>query len=408
MDFSLITYYVMLPLLEYFRQLMGSYGWSIIMVTVVIKAVLLPLSIKQMQMSQQMQAQMAKIKPDLEKIQDRYKQRKKKYETNPEKLEEVQKEFQEQITNLYKTQGGINPLGGCLPTVLQLPILIALYWTFSGPPFQPSVLNIPVEATAKVQTKEQASLKKLKSNTANFIDHNGKIIRLKISSDIPEKLLVGEEYKLKIDKTLGEGDLPKETAVWNLLAKGANPAQVKAPSLEKEQNKWSDGVIEFSQNSESPFTATIKALKETEKFHIQFHVDETRAHQKFFFIQDLGRVGLWDAITKQLHWDVLVLVVLMGASFWVSNKLMIDSNPQPPSLDPAQEEMQKQMQTLMPVMFLGMMAFLPIPSGVFIYFIVSNVIQLAQTLIMKKFFPVTTAAKSSVEAITQGEEKVKV
>lgn len=406
MDFSLITYYVMLPLLEYFRQLMGSYGWSIIMVTVVIKAVLLPLSIKQMHMSQKMQAQMAKIKPDLEKIQDRYKQRKKKYETNPEKLEEVQKEFQEQITDLYKKQGGINPLGGCLPTLLQLPVLIALYWTFSGPPFQPSVLSIPVEATSKVQTKEHSSIKNLKSNAVNFIDHNGKISRLQLTTNVPEKLLVGNEYKLKIDKVLGEGDLPEKTAVWNLLAKGNNPSQAKLPSVEAKENKWSDGVIELTKSPENPFEATIKALKETEKFHIQFHVEDNRAHQKFFFIQDLGRIGLWDSFSKQIHWDVAVLVVLMGLSFWYSNKLMVDSNPQPPSLDPTQEEMQKQMQTLMPVMFLGMMAFLPIPSGVFIYFIVSNVIQLVQTLIMKKFFPVSV--NPSAGALVAGEEKVKV
>ncbi|MDJ0626296.1 MAG: membrane protein insertase YidC [Candidatus Caenarcaniphilales bacterium] len=385
MDFGLLTYYVMLPLLEYFRNMLGSYGWSIILVTLVIKAALLPLSMKQMQMSQKMQAQMSKIKPDLEKIQESFNLRKKKYESNPEKLQEVQKEFQEQMMDLYRKQGGFNPLGGCLPTLLQLPILIALYWTFSGPPFQPSTLNIPLEATAKAPTKELSKLKILKSNTANFIGPEGEVSRIKLESNIPEKLLVGETYDLEVKQVQGEGSLPGQYAHWLLLPKGQNPSTVDPHK--KVDNSWSDGIVELTQSSEDPLKARIKALKETERFNLQFYLTEDRGHQRFFFIDDLGKIGLWNQSSKSVNIDVLILVILMGISFWLSSKLMMSSNPQPPSLDPSQQEIQKQMQTLMPLMFFGMMAFLPIPAGVFIYFIVSNVIQLAQTLIMQKFPP---------------------
>ena len=78
MDFSFLTYYLMLPLLEFFRELLGNYGWSIILVTIVIKLALLPLSLKQVHSSQKMQSQMAKLKPELAKIQEKYNLRKKK------------------------------------------------------------------------------------------------------------------------------------------------------------------------------------------------------------------------------------------------------------------------------------------------------------------------------------------
>lgn len=385
MDFSLLTYYVMLPLLEYFRQAFGSYGWSIILVTLVIKAVLLPLSVKQMQMSQKMQAQMAQMKPELEKIQEKFNLRKKKYESNPEKLQEVQAEFQQQMTNLYKEHGAMNPLSGCLPTLLQFPILIALYWTFSGPPFQPSIISASVQATNQVQTKSKSAIKYVNSAASNFVDQDGKLIRVQLSSDIPEKLVVGETYNLEVKKVLGEGKLPFVKDHWQLLPKGQNPHTIKNdPDL----SSWANGVVELNVDPENPAKATIKALKATDRFTLQYHLNEDRGHQPFLFIKDLGRQGLWNAITKEIHWDICILVLFMGISFWLSNKLMTANNPQPPSLDKAQEEMQKQMQSMMPLMFFGMMAFLPIPAGVFIYFIVSNLIQLAQTVFMQKFMPV--------------------
>jgi YidC/Oxa1 family membrane protein insertase len=85
-----------------------NYGLSIIILTVVIRLVLLPLGIKQIKSMQHMQA----IQPKLKELQ-------KKYKNNKQKLQEEQ-------MKLYK-EAGVNPLGGCLPLLLQFPILIAMY-----------------------------------------------------------------------------------------------------------------------------------------------------------------------------------------------------------------------------------------------------------------------------------------
>jgi len=85
-----------------------SFGFAIILFTLVIKLVTLPLTLQQLRASRAMQA----LQPQIQEIQ-------KKYKGDREKLSQAQME-------LYK-QAGVSPLGGCLPTLVQLPVWFALY-----------------------------------------------------------------------------------------------------------------------------------------------------------------------------------------------------------------------------------------------------------------------------------------
>ncbi|MGE5226510.1 MAG: membrane protein insertase YidC, partial [Planctomycetaceae bacterium] len=85
-----------------------NYGLSIIILTILIRFLVFPLGIKQIKSMQHMQA----IQPKVKELQ-------KKYKNNKQKLQEEQ-------MKLYK-EAGVNPLGGCLPLLLQFPILIAMY-----------------------------------------------------------------------------------------------------------------------------------------------------------------------------------------------------------------------------------------------------------------------------------------
>jgi YidC/Oxa1 family membrane protein insertase len=85
-----------------------SWGWSIILLTLLIKIVLFPTSIKQVQSMEKMK----RIQPKLKEIQDKYKDK-------PE-------EFQRRTMELYKKEK-VNPLGGCLPMLIQLPLLWAIF-----------------------------------------------------------------------------------------------------------------------------------------------------------------------------------------------------------------------------------------------------------------------------------------
>lgn len=86
-----------------------SYGWAIVMLTVVVRIVLLPLVVKQYSSMRAMQS----IAPELKEIQARHKGDRSK--------------LNEEMMRLYQERG-VNPFASCLPLVAQLPIFFALYW----------------------------------------------------------------------------------------------------------------------------------------------------------------------------------------------------------------------------------------------------------------------------------------
>ena len=99
---------MMLSLLRWFYSLTGVWGVAIIMLTIVIKGLLLPLTIKQYSSMRKMK----ELQPEMEKIREKYGDDKVKQQ------QEMQALFQ---------RTGVNPLAGCMPMVLQFPVWIALY-----------------------------------------------------------------------------------------------------------------------------------------------------------------------------------------------------------------------------------------------------------------------------------------
>ena len=91
----------------------GNYGIAIIIVTVLMRIIIFPLTLKK----EKSMKKMRELQPELEKI-------KEKYKDNPQ-------EYQQKTAELYR-ESGVNPLGGCLPLLIQMPVFVALYWAFSG------------------------------------------------------------------------------------------------------------------------------------------------------------------------------------------------------------------------------------------------------------------------------------
>ncbi len=102
----------------------GSYAWAlaIIMLTVVVRIILLPLTIKQVNSMRGMQ----KIQPEIKKLQNKYKVDKGLMKTDPEKYRAQRQRQQEAMMGLYK-EHNVNPMGGCLPLLAQAPIFLALF-----------------------------------------------------------------------------------------------------------------------------------------------------------------------------------------------------------------------------------------------------------------------------------------
>lgn len=364
MDFSLITYHFILPMLEFFKEHLGNYGWAIITVTIIVKAVLYPLTKQQTQSMQKMQA----LQPKIKILQDRFNQQKERYKDRPEKLKEVQADFQKDMMEFYQTNK-VNPLGGCFPMLFQLPILIALFIAFNGSPFKGVAVTVPIY----ILDKEQVANEQItgSSKPTIFVGKSGEKGRLVLNPG-PVRVTVDKEIKYKILKLEGNINGVSNNARWELSDR---PYYVKGY-----EPKNLDSLADLTINPDN--TATVKA-KKPGQIYLSAVLPGSSEKENFLFISELGKTGAFDQATGKLNLDVIILVFLFGLTIWLSGK--VTSYSSPPQADPKQAEMQKTMQRIMPLMVSIMTLFFPVPAGVLLYFVVSGLIQALQTwLIMRK------------------------
>ena len=113
----LLTANIFQPLIDIFEAVLkaihgaigGSWGWSIVLLTVLIRALLIPLTLKQFHSMQKLQ----RLQPEMKAIQNKYKDDKQRQ--------------QQEMMKFYK-ENQVNPLGSCLPLVAQLPVFISLFY----------------------------------------------------------------------------------------------------------------------------------------------------------------------------------------------------------------------------------------------------------------------------------------
>lgn len=96
-------------LLDFIHGLVGNWGWSIIIVTILLKAAFYPLA----SASYRSMAKMRLLAPRMEELKKRY--------------GDDRVKFQQAVMEMYKTEK-VNPLGGCLPMLVQIPVFIGFYW----------------------------------------------------------------------------------------------------------------------------------------------------------------------------------------------------------------------------------------------------------------------------------------
>ncbi|WP_095274652.1 membrane protein insertase YidC [Helicobacter sp. 11S03491-1] len=109
-EYGIITFFArpVFLLLQFLHHYIGNWGWAIILLTLIVRIILYPLSYKGMVSMQKLKD----IAPKMKEIQEKYK-------GDPQKI-------QAQMMQLYKKHGA-NPLGGCLPLILQIPVFFAIY-----------------------------------------------------------------------------------------------------------------------------------------------------------------------------------------------------------------------------------------------------------------------------------------
>ena len=110
---GLISRYIIIPTFNFLGKFIGSYGIIILILTLLVKLIISPLTLKSYKSS----AKMNVIKPEIDKLNEKY-----------PKPEDAMKK-QQAMMALYQ-RAGISPMGGCLPMLLQLPVLYAMFRFF--------------------------------------------------------------------------------------------------------------------------------------------------------------------------------------------------------------------------------------------------------------------------------------
>lgn len=470
-----ISYLFMLPVIEFLHKTLGSYGWAILGLTMLVRILVWPLvsaSTKSMQA-------MSKMQPKLKALQEKYKDQ-------PEELQRRMAEFY--------MKNKINPFGGCLPMLVQLPILFALFGTFTGPPFQDKAIPVKVKLVAQDKAdKTTVTLSPTSAADSAYVSKDGKLCKFVVhpgdstlvfgkqegvatkdgfntidfsisasQGEMPSTFKPGWKIATDPDKVMmpatGQFSFPAAGEVTiaavipasftgaeeklipvkvKVLPKAAEGAKLpftdsSAEDAIKEKKASSETNVEASIGGKQvklevePGDITIDAGK-TASFKLQALdaqgkpdsavanlavdwkvVDDPNGssiddngkavfkhpgevivnavvpgeakNEPFLFIKSIGKTAKGMDLLKPENFDVLSLILLFGVTMYLSQKLMVTT----PSSDPEQAAVQKQTQQIMPFTVTGMFFFMPLPAGVYLYMVFSNLVQTLQTWLLMR------------------------
>jgi YidC/Oxa1 family membrane protein insertase len=343
MDFGVgfLSNNVMLPILDLFFGIVPSYGLAIVALTLVIRFALYPLSAGSIRSMRRMRVAQPLMQKRVKEVQDRYKD-------NPAKQ-------QEEMSKIYKEYG--NPLSGCLPVVLQMPVLFALFATLRGSPFSNVNYSVNLEIFPSEQI-ERIQPQSFATSPQNIYVSGG--VHAPVAALLPSgnKLVVGDKTKIEFQTVEG---------------KPLQQFMAEYPDTEI-QPTWQ--VIKGQERVNISENGTIEALQPGE-VTIQGTIPGLAAKQGFLFIKALGRVGA-TAEDGTIHWDIVGMVLFFGISLYV-NQILSGQGQQ--STDNSQ---QATVNKLTPVIFSGMFLFFPLPAGVLMYMVIANMFQTAQTFFLSR------------------------
>jgi YidC/Oxa1 family membrane protein insertase len=293
----------------------ASLGITIILFTIIIKALLFPLSLKQQKSMMKTQA----IQPKIKALQDKYKDNK-----DPE----VQQKMSAEMSALYR-ENKVNPFSGCLPLLIQMPILFALYYVIQQP-----------EA---------------------YITQIGHIVS---SINGLREVLIG------IYQGLGNGNIPMDQ-IQHLIpileaqkVYGVDLATVEG--MTTAINSISDNNFQTFVNT---FFANNSALTQVNGL-----LSTKNEIYNFFFLNLIEAPGL--------KFPGILVPVITWVTTFFQYKVSMSLQAQ----NTSGNDMMAQQQKTMMLIFPFMMAFMTInlPSGLGLYWNISNLIQIGQQLVLNK------------------------
>ncbi|MFM7887294.1 MAG: membrane protein insertase YidC, partial [Pseudanabaena sp.] len=322
MDFGVgfLSNNIMLPFLDFFYGIVPSYGLAIVALTLVVRFALFPVSANQLRSMRRMKIANPVMQQRIKEVQERYK-------SDPAKQQE---ELAKVNSANFKEFG--NPLSGCLPALVQWPILFALFATLRGSPFADINYSLnfqisPVENQAQVVHQPFTS----PSQNVYFADRvHYPVLATAVNGT---NLAIGEQSKIILQTSQGQdfktlaAEYPdvELTPTWK-VTKGQDLVDV-----------LNDGTVVAKQVGEVTVQTTVPGLA---------------SNKGFLFIKALGKTGVTNA-DGSINWDIVIMVLGFGVSLYANQAISSGSTPKNDSSTPETAQ-QDTMNKLTPIIFSGM------------------------------------------------------
>lgn len=290
----------------------GSLGLAIIIFTLIVKLILFPLMVKQQKSSFKMQA----LQPELMKI-------RKKYEGKTDQMSQQRMAFEMQE---FQKKNGVSMVSGCLPMLIQLPILYALFYLFQNAYVYVDVIghNYTDIANAIVNIPVSLRMEVFQPFAREFANAYKNVAIIKDGIDMRQvnEVVMLVNY-LKPDD-------------WNVIL----------------QNLGDAG------SSLVPLLATKSSI------------------ETFLTIPLVSKAGL--------HFPGIIIPIAAGVTTWLQSKIMMMMNPQNSDSGNPAAAMTKSMLYTMPIM-MGVFA-INMPAGLGLYWTISNLFGILQQVILSKHY----------------------
>ncbi|MDD4843818.1 MAG: YidC/Oxa1 family membrane protein insertase [Anaerotignum sp.] len=292
----------------------GVLGFAIIIFTLIVKIILFPLMVKQQKSSIKMQM----LQPELEKIRNKYKGQ--KDQLSQQKMSMEMQDFQK--------KNGVNLMGGCLPLLVQLPILYALFYIFQNAYVYVDVIgqNYTDIANAILQIPQTTRMEVFGPYAQTFADHYKNVAIIKDGFDL--------------------SNLNDIVMLVNYL----------------DVHSWQSIVTQLGSNG----TALVELLATKNNI------------ETFMFLPLVSQAGL--------KWPGIMIPILAAITTYAQSKIMMSMTPPSANGDQANPaaSMTKTMTYVMPFM-MGFFC-ISMPAGLGLYWTISNLIGILQQVVLQKHY----------------------
>ena len=347
-------------MLAFFDSITGSYAVALLFYALIFKIVFLPFSIKQ----QKNQIAMARLTPKIEAIKAKYKGR-----TDQPTMQKQQQEIME-----LQQKEGYNPMAGCLPMLIQLPIIMLLYAVIQNPLSYMAKVNTTVDSYNEIRNEESFKPEDLDedfyNNFSTLIDEKKEITKNDVVLALYNEFLL-EEGKDPLT------ELPKNTEI-TLISK----------------------ITHYVNEAEGEGEAYDARLAEIESHGLSY---DSIPHFVHFGINLADTPSIKELFSER--WLLSLIPIFAAAFSWLSMWLTrkFNSTGMPQGGDAQSQMSMRMMDLMMPLMtlfiaygFSGMLG---------LYWIMQSAIGLLQTFIISRVMPIPKFTEEEIREMKRQQKE---